>query len=105
MHLFLCFFKRTLQLYLYNNFFNTFLYFEKIYDPESYSKFEAYHFIDDQLSGEQLTTYTRIFQILNKLSPVKINNLDKNLTYFELVNEFESSFEILNYEIIKYLKP
>lgn len=81
------------------------MYFEKIYNPESYSKFEAYHFIEDQLSGEQLNAYTRIFQILNKLSPVKINNQDKKLTYFELVNEFESSFEILNYEIIKYLKP
>ncbi|WP_394671500.1 hypothetical protein [uncultured Acinetobacter sp.] len=81
------------------------MYFEKIYNPESYSKFEAYHFIEDQLSGEQLNAYTRIFQILNKLSRVKINNQDKKLTYFELVNEFESSFEILNYEIIKYLKP
>lgn len=81
------------------------IYSKQIIDSQYDSPFIAYFLEEDQMKKNQLDNYEIIIRIVNNKSPININNKEQQVSYSELLNEFTNSFERLNYEIIKYIKP
>ena len=57
------------------------------------------------MNQSQLSSYNKLIEIISKSSTININNKVNTFTYSELLKNLSNSFDILNAEIIKYLKP
>ncbi|WP_151833670.1 hypothetical protein [Acinetobacter ursingii] len=81
------------------------IYFKKIINEVDYSPFISLHFEKYQMNQSQLSSYNKLIEIISKSSTININNKVNTFTYSELLKNLSNSFDILNAEIIKYLKP
>jgi len=81
------------------------IYFKEILNSNDDSPYIAYHLEEEKMNQDQLANYKKIMKIVGKKSPLKIENQEKQLTYSELLSKFTNSFDKLNSEIIKHIKP
>ncbi|WP_151707453.1 hypothetical protein [Acinetobacter sp. TUM15064] len=81
------------------------IYILKILKHHEGSPYIALYLNDEKMDQIQLANFMKIIRIIDNKITITINKQTKQVSYSELLREFERSFNSLNSEMIKYINP